>query len=77
MELFVTLEDMNGSSKGSAPHPPSFGMDVSTRGSNPNPIACPTSLAAASLNFTLYSPWQNENVGCGNTKDMEDGRSLR
>ena len=73
IELFVTLEDINGSSEGSTPNPQSFGTDASARGSGS--IPCPTPVAAASPSFDLYC--QNENVGHENTEDMQDGRSLR
>ena len=77
IELFVTLEDMNGSSRGSAPNPPYFGTDFSARGLDLNPIACPTSLAVPSLTFALYNPLQIEDIQRGNTEDVGDGRSLR
>ena len=77
IELFVTLEDMNNSFGGSAPNPPSVGMDFSAKGSNPNPITCPTSLPMPSPTFVLYNPLQNEDVQHENTKDMGDGKSFR
>ena len=55
MELFVTLEDMNDSFKGSAPNPQSFGTDFSVRGSGPNPIPCPTPATATSPSFAFYN----------------------
>ena len=64
IDLFINLENTNVSSGGSTPNPPSVGMDFSARGSNPNPVAYPTSLLVPSRSptFALYNPLQNEDV---------------
>ena len=53
IELFIILEDTNVSSGGLAPNPPSYGMNFSARGSDPNPLAYQTSLPMPSLTFAL------------------------
>ena len=79
IELFITLEDTNISSGGSAPNPLSAGTDFSTRGSDPNSVAFLPSLPVPSPSptFALYNPQQNEDVHRENAEDMGDDRSFR